>query len=58
MKQYTCRDKHYFDDEEVKHRWNGWPLCPHCWPNGFMMPKQPQQHNATEADLRSNTKDV
>lgn len=41
MKDHSCREGHQFNEDEIKNSFKGWPLCPHCWPNGLMRPKNP-----------------
>jgi len=49
MSDYICRLQHQFNQEDVKYTLFGKSLCPHCWPNGYMKSKQPQQNMSTEA---------
>lgn len=59
MKEYSCKEGHQFNHEDAKYFLSDRrPLCPYCWPNGFMKSKQPQQEKPAEAYLQSQHKDA
>lgn len=40
MKEFSCCKGHQFNSEECKEEWKNRPICPFCWPNGFLNVKE------------------